>query len=227
MSMEYWRLGQLAKGNSAAGKIAEGLIQQFGDIDLPSIEGRPLPVTEAPVEIKRFSPEQREALEKEGYLVYGLTGQSIKALRDSGRKFWSIWHEKFPDFEALVSMQSEVAINPDKLFLPRSNNKTLKQQEDMVGKFSQELGKKVPGVKAIIGDAPDYVELAFQHLDAAKDYLFGVKYNCDFARTKTPVRGSVVACVGCSGADGGWYVGRWVAGGGGGDVRAAPLVVPV
>jgi len=225
--MEYWRLGQLAKGNSVAGKIAEGLIQQFGDIDLPSIEGRPLPVTEAPVEIKRFSPEQREALEKEGYLVYGLTGQSIKALRDSGRKFWSTWHEKFPDFEALVSMQSEVAINPDKLFLPRSNNKTLKQQEDMVGKFSQELGKKVPGVKAIIGDAPDYVELAFQHLDAAKDYLFGVKYNCDFARTKTPVRGSGVACVGYSGADDGLYVSYWNADIGGGDVHAAPLVVPV
>lgn len=36
MSMEHWRLEQLAKGNSAAAKIAEGLIDQFGDIPLPS-----------------------------------------------------------------------------------------------------------------------------------------------------------------------------------------------
>lgn len=179
------------------------------------------------VEIKRFSQEQKEALEKEGYLVYGLTGQSIKTLRDEGRRFWSLWNKELPDFEALGSMHSEVAINPNKPFLPKSNNKTLAQQEDMVGKFSEELGKKVKGVKAIIGQAPDYAELAFAHLDATKEYLFGEKDNYDYARTKTPTSGSLVAYVGFFRAVDGLHVHYWFAGAGLGGVHAAPLVVPV
>ncbi len=179
-------------------------------------------------EITRFSDEQREALKKEGYLIYGLTGQSIKTLRGAGRKFWSTWHKdsQFADFEALRSMHSEVAINPSELFLPKSNNKTLAQQEEMVDKFSQELGEKVKGVKAIIGQAPDYEELAFRHLDATQDYLFGVKYNYDYARTKTPTSGSDVAHIGNFLADG-LLVFRWRAGLGGDDVHATPLIVPV
>lgn len=179
-----------------------------------------------PVEIKRFSQEAREALEKQGLVIYGLTGQSIKTLRDSGRKFWSRWHEDLPDFEALGSMYSEVAINPNKLFLPESNNKTLSQQEDMVEKFSKELGKKVQGVKAIIGQAPDYAELAFAHFDATEEYLFGAKYNYDYVRTKTPTSGSNVANVGRFFADLGLGVNRWSAGNGLGFVHVAPLVVP-
>lgn len=159
-------------------------------------------------------------------MIYGLTGQSIKTLRDAGRKFWSTWHNSLPDFEALGSMHSEVAINPNKLFLPKSNNKTLAQQEEMVGKFSEELGKKVRGVAAIIGQAPDYVELAFAHLDVKKEYLFGAKDNYNYARTKTPTGSSGVADVGDFSADVGLDVRDWVAGSGGDGVHAAPLVVP-
>ncbi len=182
---------------------------------------------EKQLEIKRFSNEQKEALKKEGYLNYALTGQSVKSLRDSGHKFCSDWHKSLPDLEALGSMQSEVAINPDKLFLPKSNNKTLVQQEKMVEKFSQELEKKVPGVKAIIGQVPDYAELAFKHLNTTKEYLFGAKDNYDYARTKTPAGSSRVAYVGAFFAADGLRVDRWVRDVGHVIVRAAPLVVPV
>lgn len=50
MSMEHWRLGQLAKGNSAAAKIAEGLVEQFGDVPFPSAETRSLQVPGTQVE---------------------------------------------------------------------------------------------------------------------------------------------------------------------------------
>ncbi len=201
--------------------VASWLKERGSDISLSSIA-----TPETPVEIKRFSQEQKEALEKQGFVIYGLTGQSIKTLRDSGHKFWSDWHKSLPDFEALGSMHSEVAINPNKLFLPKSNNKTLAQQEEMVEKFSQELGKKVQRVKAIIGQAPDYVELAFQQLDATKDYLFGAKYNYDYARTKTPTSCSDVADVGGFCADRGLHVSHWEHAFGYGLVHAAPLVVP-
>lgn len=206
-----------------AGVIDPGLKAGGGFLQTP----------ETPIEIKSFSKETKEALGKEGYVIHSLTGQSIKSLRDAGRKFWSTWHNKYPDFEALGSIPSEVAVNPSNLFLPKSNNKTLAQQEEMVEKFSEEIGKKVQGVKAIIGEAPDYVELAFAHLDATKDYLFGAKYNYNYARTKTPTNGSFVAYVGGLHAGRGFFfqpvglgVGYWSVDGGLGVIYAAPLVVP-
>src|SRR3990172_7228083 len=51
--------------------------------------------------IQRFSQEQKEALKKEDYVVYELTGQSIASLRGQGKPFWSTWHKDYPDFEAL------------------------------------------------------------------------------------------------------------------------------
>jgi hypothetical protein len=238
--MEHWEQAQRRGGNIAGAEIAKVLREQFGDISFPSvatpasnapsaIENPAVVTLEVLVEIKRFSADQREVLEKQGFVIYGLRGRSIKILRDAGRKFWSTWHQdrQFADFEALGSMHSEVAINPSKPFLPKSNNKTLAQQEDMVGKFSEELGKKVKGVKAIIGQAPDYEELAFQHLDATKEYLFGAKDNYDYARTKTPTSGSDVAGVGCFDAVIGLGVGYWDARRGRDVVHVAPLVVPV
>lgn len=209
--------------------VASWLRERGSDISFSSVAApvEQSAVVETPVEIKRFSAEQKEALEKQGFVIYGLTGQSIKTLRDSGRKFWSTWHNSLPDFEALGSMHSEVAINPNKLFLPKSNNKTLAQQEEMVGKFSEELGKKVTGVAAIIGQAPDYVELAFAHLDVKKEYLFGAKDNYNYTRTKTPTSGSSVAHVGLFRAVRGLDVNDWDADDGDGFVHAAPLVVPV
>lgn len=190
-----------------------------------------LQCSEVPVEIKRFSQETREALEKQGFVIYGLTEQSIKTLRNSGRKFRSTWHKNLPSFEALGAMRSEVAINPKKLFLPKSNRKRLSQQEKMVEQFSQELGKKIQGVKAIIGQVPDYVELVFAHLDATGEYLFGAKDNYHYARTRTRLSSSyvsrAVACVGnFDDADSSLYILYFHANRKFGLVYAAPLVVP-
>lgn len=165
-------------------------------------------------------------MRKKGYIIYILTGQSIKSLRDSGGKFWSTWYDDLPGFEALTSMHSEVAVNPKKLFLPRSNKKTLIQQEKMVNKFSEGLGKKIKGIKAIIGQAPDYAELAFEHLDLTGEYLVRARYSADYARTKTPTGTfDQVAHVG-SLAGFGLDIGSLSATGSLDNVHAAPLIVP-
>jgi hypothetical protein len=181
-----------------------------------------------PVEARRFSDEARAALEsaKEGYRIVTLTGQSIACLRAGDRKFWSDWHNKYPEFEALISMQSEVAIKPDQLFIPESNNKTLAQQEEMINKFSQELGKRIPGVDAIMGSAPDYSDLAFAYLDKHGEYLFGKKYGYSYARTNTPTVGTHVALVGHFDRAHGLHVAYWYRDRGSGNMLAAPLVVP-
>lgn len=224
--LERWIEARFAKGNQLAVRFGKFMSQKFGDEPSPAeVEKQAVKTPESPVETKRFSVEQREALEKQGFVIYGLTEQSIKTLRNSGYKFWSTWHKDLPDFEALGSMQSEVAINPNELFLPKSNNKTLRQQEEMVEKFSQELGEKIKGVKAIIGQAPDYVEFAFQHSDATGVYFFGGKYDYNYARTRTPTVGSRVARVGDF-DDGGLVVSSWNAGDGSRYTHVAPLVVP-
>lgn len=228
MAMQYLETEFRRQGKGSLADIIASVHKLNGsDVPLPSIVTATIKTPEAPVEIKRFSQEQREALEKQGFVIYGLTGESIKTSRDKGRKFWSTWHKELADFEALGSMHSEVAINPNKPFLPKSNNKTLVQQEEMVGKFSEELGKKVKGVKAVIGQVPDYVELAFAHWDSTKEYLFGAKDNYGYARTKTPTSSSFVALVGYFPAGRGLRVSYWGRVDGNDNVHAAPLVVPV
>src|SRR5437016_4858286 len=84
-----------------------------------------------PVEIKRFSKEAREALERQGFSIYELTGKSIKTHREAGRLKGSTWG-KNRNFEVLESRRSEVAVNPNAFFLPESNYKTLWEQEELV-----------------------------------------------------------------------------------------------
>jgi hypothetical protein len=205
--------------------------QAYADIISNVLKARgkdvPLPKEATPVEVRRFSQEAKGALEKEGYKIHTLTGQSIASLHEAGRKFWTTWHKDNPQFEALTSMQSEVAVNPSQLFLPKSNNKTLTQQEEMISKFSQKLGKKIPGVEAIMGGVPDYVDLAFTHLDATGERLFhGENYDYDYARSNTPTAAGQVARVGYFNSVDGLHVSDWRSDRGHARVFAAPLVVP-
>ncbi len=164
----------------------------------PPIEVLPL-VPEDPIEIKCFSDEQRDVLDENGYIIYDLSGESVNTQKQT-RNATYLTRE---DIGPVTSMCSQVAINPKELFLPDSNNKTLRQQELLVEKFSQGLEKKLRGisVKAIIGEAPDYVELDSKHYDATY-YGDGLhlferdEYISRFARTKTPTGNSSVAQVG-------------------------------
>gem|GEM_PF-1303094 len=219
MAMQEWEMRQRQKGNTAGAEVARVLREQYGDVPLPVAPERAL-------DIVRFSPEQHGALTERGRLIYAPTGQSIATLREKGRKFWSTWHEEYPDFENLPSRLTEIAIDPQELFLPNSNRKTLAEQEKMIAKYSEKLAKEVPGVQAILGEAPDYVELAFLHLDATDERLFGEKYDYRYTRTKTPTVGSNVALVGHFYAQRGLHVGNWVRDRRLGRVWASPLVVP-
>lgn len=227
--LEAWLNKQTDKAAISTGKA---LLDNFGDVPLPQASATPKETT--PVEVKRFSDEAREALTREGFVIYELTGQSIRNQREAGRKFWSTWHQAkdYEAFETQESMHSEVAINPNQLFIKDSSNRTLRQQEDVISKFSRDLGKKIKGVEAVMGNAADYVGLAFAHLDETTkaenpEYLFGKKYDYNYARTKTPVRfAGGVADVGHFDAVYGLDVDGWIPGRGSSNIFASPLVVP-
>jgi len=229
MAFQHLERNLKRSGDTDLAKIAIGLRDAWRqrhlgqkDIPLPTV-ARTAVETEAP-EIQRFSTEAREALEARGFVVYELTGQSIKSLRDQRHPFWSTWHKDYPQFEALPSRKSEVAIDPSKLFIPRSNNKTLAEQLEAVRKFSD--GLNIPGVEAVLGEAADYTELAFTHLDKTGKRLFGSDYGFNYTRTQTRVEG-LVASVGDLYADHGLDVDHWYPSNRHGDLFAAPLVVPV
>lgn len=193
------------------------------------IANKPI-IKETKVEPVRFSDEARSWLEKEKYLIYPLTGQSIKTQEYAGRPFYSTWHNRNPDFEALASRNSEVAIRPDQLFLPKSSGKSLDDQLGMVARMSADMSRQVRGAQPIIGEAPDYIELAFKHLDTTGQRLFGEDFGYGYARTVTPVGGGVAIVGGfIAGRRGGLNVGSWLLDGkklGGLWVRVAPLIVP-
>jgi hypothetical protein len=227
MALEYYELQMRQSGNLAAAEFARVTREQYGDIALPNNSH----VEKTPVEFKTFSDESRKALEDRGFVIYGLQGESIISLRDSGRKFQSDWHRSYHEFEARTSKLSQVAINPnpDKFFIHGSNNKRLNTQEEMIAKFSKELtsgSNRVNGVRAIMGGAADYVELTFRHFDTTQSDLFGPDYNYKYTRTDTPTNGSNVAIVGHFSVDYGLRLDVWLRDRGNANVLAVPLVVP-
>lgn len=180
-------------------------------------------------EIKRFSPEARKALEEAGYIIYELTGRSIIDLEiENGEPFdYEMWGRDYPLFMRKTSMRSEVAINPHHVFIEGSNEKTLEEQQLMIAAFSVVLGTEIVGVKAVMGDVADYVELIFAHYHKTGEQLFKEVHGQ--ARTKTSISEKThIANVGHQG-----YIpprlSAAITGGPGratSDVFAAPLIVP-
>lgn len=190
---------------------------------------------ETPGIIKSFSKEALEFLKKKNLLHYPLNGQSLKAQQLASRPFWYII-DPSDNFLTLPSMQSEVAFHsfPDKFFLPKSNKLTLPQRQEMIAEYSYKLQREFGSkdIEAVIGDSPDYSLVAFLHLGATKEYLFGEKYRYDYAITKTPITktlagSSLVAVVGNFDADCGLYVNRWSVDLDRDRVHIAPLIMPV
>jgi len=193
-------------------------------------ECRQLLLTETPI-LQPFTPAERRALEKDGLLIYPFSLQTIRSQKDAGKPFWNMV-DAGPQFEAVPSMVGEVAFIPDpkRFYLPESNNKTLGQEEELIKEYGRELRERLnlpDHIKTVIGQAPDYTQLAFMHQEETGEYLFGPKYGHNFARSKTPTNGLFVAFVGYFSANLGLNVNEWDRGRGFAGAFAVPLVVSV
>lgn len=166
---------------------------------------------EIPNGITRFSPEARKAIEESSWPILTLTGRSIRDLRQSDIRIVPEW----PDqnyLETLPSRKSEVAIQWRSL--ENSFNKPMSQQQKLVERYSARLSEKIPDAEAIIGEAPDYLELGSLYIQrfgvplfeykttlipAFPNFLSRLRYKTHmYTRTATPVnspRGSFVAVV--------------------------------
>jgi hypothetical protein len=163
------------------------------------IRGEDLPLPEIQAGTRLFDSETRDRLLDSGHINYVLTGKSLAALRQDGRRFRSNWHEQYPKFETLRSDLVEVAFRREPLFLDKSD-KNQWGQESVVARYNYQLQDGIPGARAILAEAPDYEELAFAHLDATTeagnpDFLFGPNDEYYYTATRTRV-GENVALVG-------------------------------
>lgn len=191
-----------------------------------------------PQEFRPFTPEEKEALIRDGAVTLSLTGETIEGQIKARQLFWEIT-EGGDRLLKLPSTVAEVAIYPDpeKFFIPNSGNKDLAEQEKLAKKDGQEirkrLGLKDEGVGVIIPDqASTLTELFFKYLDKTTRegrgvWLFGPDYGSLYGRTKNPVNksGSIVANVGYAHPGSGIRIFGWGAGSGLVEVRVVRLVV--
>jgi hypothetical protein len=168
MTIERGEAAQITRNDA---RIAQRLYEKYGNMALSEFEH----VVKGPT----FSEEASKKLQKRGNLIFELRGHCLKTLREDGHEF-SRWHKNKPEIEEEPSLISEVSINPQMLFLPDSDRKTMDQQDEMLRAYSEELSRDIPGVKAVWGQVSDFAELATLHTD-----MFGVEHNFASVRTAT------------------------------------------
>ncbi len=222
----------MKKGNRAGARAARALIEKYGDVVLPSSgpqallrEPLTLRSTEASGTAKEFSAEAREGLERRGFAIYSLTGQSMQSLRDAGGKIEFHWESSYPEVVSLPSMHSEVALDPNQIILPNSNNKSLKDQHELVRDYSLGLWRDVRDVKAIIGQVPDYLDLTFAYLERTLSSLRGEDSGIA-VRTATPTDNEHTVVIGGPRDDGTLSATPWYDSAKYEFAHVIPLVVP-
>lgn len=104
-----------------------------------------------------FSKEQREKLSAAGYEIYRLDGSTLQKMLDDNHVVRT-WERELP-FEQEVSFKGEVAVNPYKISLWDTYEKTFPEQKKVFLKFKKRIEKQIPGTKAILGKVADFVDL--------------------------------------------------------------------
>lgn len=223
MSIERWINGHLELGNAEAAMDGRVLLDRHGEIPLPNSETSENLVT------KPFTVQEKRALIKDGHVIYPFVRQTLEGQIAEGKPFRHV-ADAGDAFKTTPSMFGEVAFLPDpnRFFIPGSNNATFEQQKEMIERYGDELRVKLdlPGhVRAVMGEAPDYAQLAFIHLKETNTHLFGEDYGYNYARTVTPTFGLYVAEVGRFSVTDGLRVGQGDREYGSGRVFASPLVI--
>ena len=191
--------------NQEAVKIIKALQEKFGE---PNIEHESIP---------QFTHEDAEKLIQKGFHIFTLTGKNLNELATNFEVSpFSSFSKKFGkhiffDPQGLSpnehSISSEVAVftEPRKILLNRSSRKTYPERLKRVSEYSRSLQKELDTkhLKAIMGNIPDYVELAFLFKKQTDKQLFNFKSYCHiFVETRDTVKRGYRAIIGQSGRSG-------------------------
>ena len=166
--------------------------------------------------VRDFAKSTIRDIERNNGVILDPLETSLALLVAAGRSFWSIVNMENPDFMNLVSRPTQIAIfrEPEKFYVPESNNKSLKEQEQLLEVDEAEVIRKswgIGGLKLVIGDVATHPGLVFAYFDktGGKIKLHGEYYGYRQVRTDTPTVGSRVAGVGYFYGVDGLYVDGW------------------
>jgi hypothetical protein len=180
-----------------------------------------------------FSKGARKDLERNHAVVFDPLETSLAKLKSARKPFWYITCQDNEGFMNLLSRPSQVAIfpEPEKFYIPESNNLSLKEQEDLVKVDQAEVLKAkmgIDGVEEVIDNVATNAGLVFAHFDktGGKVRLHGKDYGYRYTRTNTLTVGSGVAAVGSFRGGSGLFVSGWDADDGHSYVWVSRLVVP-
>lgn len=132
-----------------------------------------------------FSPEARSSLEKQGYLIYPLTGISLRKQVEAGKPIRTDYWLNDKNFGSKNLPPLQVAFNPKQLFVPYSHDRNRYDQIVAMSKFNAKLG--ISGVMVAFLDADYISELVFSRLDKTGERLFGENVNNHLTRTKSGI----------------------------------------
>jgi len=139
----------------------------------------------APTETLDLAP----LLEKRGYTLFPLTGQTLGSLVSKGNVFRTdrLSHvvpyviEDFPSLQAQVA----VALQPGRLILKGTKHQSWGFQMELLEIYKKRVEGEFVGMTVIPGNAADIAEIAFQHFARTGEYLFGPKNHHVSTRTTT------------------------------------------
>jgi hypothetical protein len=157
------------------GLISEGKTELADAVKaLHKLHGVDIPTSREIHKIIRFSSKDRIVLEKQGYVIIELLGNSLADLRNDKLPVYVLGFERFEShpFERQSSMCTQVAVNPKDFFLSDSGNKTLEEQKAMIHAYSDNVRMSIPGVVAVMGSVSDYAELSFAYCSKTGEQLF-------------------------------------------------------
>lgn len=185
--------------------------------------------------VGQFNPAALRDLERNHAVVLGPLDVSLAGLVAARRPFWHINNRSDAIFMGLRSRPSQVAFfpEPERLYVPGSNRKSLVEQEaclaaDVAEVMNNRNKMGIGGVEWVIDNVATHAGLVFAYFDRShgRVRLHGRDYGYKSARTETPTVGSVVAGVGYFDEIFGLGVDVWSRGDGGGSLWVVRLGVP-
>ncbi len=121
-----------------------------------------------------FNPDARAQLEKEGYSIYHLTGQSMEMMVHSGRvhnsESFLQFGRKYTKVWKLKSMRTEVAFKANEFFLDK-NAKSFRQHQELIDRFSRDISNSIEDVQVVRGSVADYMELSLSYMETTGNTL--------------------------------------------------------
>src|SRR3989338_7936861 len=180
-----------------------------------------------------FDIKLRERLQDSGIWVTTLEMESVQSLSAQGRtdgkglKFATDWHTEDPYLEALRSPSMEVAIDPAVGLIDGSEYKGFIEHMLIVDRYSRQIARRYPGVRAEIAVMPVYAELAARNLLETGRFLFPYMGDRRFTATTTSTgrKKFALAVAGSHSPEEGFALDIWL---GTPDMRVSvmPVIVP-